>query len=48
MLLPHPKYAALGWVCVLNPDRTWPTVAGLLDAAYDFAARKHGNARRRR
>jgi hypothetical protein len=29
-------------------DRTWPTVACLLDAAYEVAVRKHGNARRRR
>ena len=48
VLLPHPEYGALGWVCVLNPDRTWSTVVGLLDRAYGFAARKHENARNRR
>jgi hypothetical protein len=48
VLLPHPEYGTLGWVCVLNPDRTWPTVVGLLDQAYGFAARKQENARNRR
>lgn len=48
VLLPHPEYAALGWVCVLNPDRTWPLVTGLLDRAHEFAARKYENARNRR
>lgn len=46
VLLPHPEYAQLGWVCVLNPDGTWPQVAGLLDQAYAFAVRKYGNRRR--
>ncbi len=48
VLLPHPEYAALGWVCVLNPDRTWPIVTGLLDQAHGFAVRKYVNARNRR
>ncbi|TCK20164.1 DUF6194 family protein [Pseudonocardia endophytica] len=48
VLLPHPTYASIGWVCVLNPDRTWPDVVGLLDEAYGFAARKYENARDRR
>jgi hypothetical protein len=48
VLLPHPEYGTLGLVCVLNPDRTWPIVVGLLDQAYGFAARKHENARNRR
>ena len=48
VLLPHPEYARLGWVCVLNPDRTWPTVTGLLESAYGFATRKYENARNRR
>jgi hypothetical protein len=47
VLMPHPVYAGYGWVCVLNPERTWPTVQTLLDDAHDFAVRKHSNAVRR-
>jgi hypothetical protein len=47
VVMPHPLYARLGWVCVLNPDRTWPTVRGLLDEAHAHAAR-HEAARRGR
>lgn len=39
VLLPHPVYGRLGWVCVLNPDRTWPTVRALIDEAHAHAAR---------
>lgn len=46
--MPHPVYAGYGWVCVLNPDRSWPTVEALLVEAYEFAVRKHDNAARRR
>jgi hypothetical protein len=48
VLMPHPVYADHGWVCVLNPERTWPEVETLLDDAHDFAVRKHDNAARRR
>lgn len=48
VLLPHPEYAALGWVCVLNPESTWPLVTELLAQAHAFAVRKYGNARDRR
>ncbi|WP_433783798.1 DUF6194 family protein [Actinomycetospora sp. CA-101289] len=48
VLVPHPVYAGYGWVCVLNPERTWPTVETLLADAHDFAVRKHDNAARRR
>jgi hypothetical protein len=48
VLLPHPVYGRQNWVCVLNPDRTWPTALRLLGDAHAFAARKHDNAARRR
>ena len=48
VLLPHPVYAGYHWVCVLNPERTWPAVRQLLAEAHAFAVRKHDNAARRR
>jgi Family of unknown function (DUF6194) len=48
VLLPHPVYGGQNWVCVLNPDRTWPTVQRLLAEAHAFAVRKHENTARRR
>ncbi|MEU6128045.1 DUF6194 family protein [Saccharopolyspora sp. NPDC047091] len=48
VLLPHPVYAGQHWLCVLNPDRTWPVVRGLLGEAHEFAVRKHANIARRR
>jgi hypothetical protein len=44
-LLPHPTYAAQGWVCVLNPSAaTFETLKPLLAEAYALAA---GRLRRR-
>ncbi|MCE0764401.1 DUF6194 family protein [Pseudonocardia kujensis] len=48
ILLPHPIYGGQNWVCVLNPDRTWPLAQQLLVEAHAFAVRKHNNAARRR
>jgi hypothetical protein len=48
VVMPHPVYAGYGWVCVLNPSHSWPTVTTLLADAHDFAVRQHGNAARRR
>ena len=48
IVMPHPVYASLYWVCVLNPGNTWPAVRGLLQHAYAFAVRKHANAAARR
>ncbi|MDN5916035.1 MAG: DUF6194 family protein [Pseudonocardia sp.] len=48
VVMPHPAYAGYGWVCVLNPDHSWPAVQTLLADAHDFAVRKHDNAARRR
>lgn len=38
VVMPHPVYGRQGWVCVLNPDASWPLVRGLVDAAHDRAA----------
>ena len=48
VVMPHPVYGGYHWVCVLNPDRTWPSVRDLLGEANAFAVRKHDNAARRR
>lgn len=48
VLLPHPIYGGQNWVCVLNPDRTWPLAQQLLAEAHAFAVRKYDNAARRR
>ncbi len=41
VLLPHPVYASMYWVSVLNPgEATWPTVEKLLDEAYAAAKKK--------
>jgi hypothetical protein len=47
VLFPHPVYGGLHWLCVLNPDRSWPVVRGLLTEAHAFALRKYENAARR-
>jgi hypothetical protein len=41
-LLPHPVYASMGWVCILNPSEgTFLTVVQpLLTEAYDLAVTK--------
>lgn len=48
VLVPHPVYGSQYWVCVLNPDTTWPTVAGMLERAHARAACKHAGASTRR
>jgi hypothetical protein len=47
VLQPHPIYGGQNWVCVLNPDRTWPIARQLLADAHAFAVRKYDNAARR-
>lgn len=40
-LMPHPVYAPLSWVCVLNPGpETFGAVRPLLEEAYRIAARR--------
>ncbi|GAB6940436.1 hypothetical protein JCM11754A_39630 [Isoptericola variabilis] len=49
VLLPHPVYGELGWVCVVNPaDRTTPQVLDLLREAHDDARRRYERRRRAR
>jgi hypothetical protein len=48
-VMPHPFYAPLHWVCVVNPGRqTRDLLAGLVERAYGEAARHYDNRRRRR
>ena len=45
-LLPHPFYATMSWVCVLNPSpATFQAVQPLLAEAYELAVSRHGKAR---
>lgn len=46
-LMPHPVYAAHGWVCVLNPSAaTFRTLEPLLAEAYADAVRRYDALRR--
>lgn len=46
VVLPHPVYGALGWICVVNPgERTTETVVRLLREAHE-AARARAARRR--
>ena len=48
-LLPHPFYAPLHWVCVVNPgDRTRARLGELLDLAHGLARRTYDNRKGRR
>jgi hypothetical protein len=49
VLLPHPIYAAQGWVSILNPaERTSMQLRSLLDEPYGLAARRYARATERR
>jgi hypothetical protein len=49
VLMPHPFYAPLHWVCVVDPaERVRKDLAALVDSAYALAARRYANRRRRR
>ena len=40
-LLPHPVYAWMGWVCVLNPSaQTFESMKPLIRESYMFAKEK--------
>jgi hypothetical protein len=41
-VMPHPIYAAMHWVCVLNPEGAWEKVKGLIGEAYGVAAGREG------
>lgn len=48
VVMPHPFYAPLHWVCVVNPrERTRTTLGELLQHAYEIAQRTYDNRRRR-
>ncbi len=48
VLLPHPFYAPMHWVCVVNPaDSTRSQLAHLIERAYALARRQYGNRHRR-
>lgn len=41
-ILPHPVYAYMSWICVLNPsEATFQAVRPLLAEAYDLGVRRH-------
>ena len=41
VILPHPVYAWMGWISVLNPsDKTADTLIPFINEAYDFAKEK--------
>lgn len=43
VFLPHPVYAPLSWICILNPGPdNWPRAQAFLREAYDLAAARHG------
>lgn len=41
-ILPHPVYAWMGWICVLNPSTlTFEQLKPLISEAYDYAKQKY-------
>lgn len=45
--LPHPIYAPMGWICILDPsEENWPRAQAYAREAHALAAERH--ARRRR
>ena len=41
-LLPHPVYAWMGWICVLNPTaRTFESLKPYVEDAYEYAKEKY-------
>jgi hypothetical protein len=48
LVMPHPFYAPLHWVCVVNPrERTGTALGDLLERGYRIALRAYENRRRR-
>ena len=46
VLMPHPVYGWMNWVCMLNPTETeFERLKGLIDEAYGLAV--HKGARRK-
>lgn len=41
-IIPHPVYAWMGWLCVLNPsNKTFGKLKPLIDEAYEYAKEKY-------
>ena len=46
LIMPHPVYGKMHWVCVLNPDQeTFQTVRQLLAEAYDKFVQKYSRVK---
>lgn len=42
VIMPHPVYASMSWICVLNPsDATFESVRPLLAEAFDLAIERY-------
>jgi hypothetical protein len=47
VVLPHPFYAPMHWVCIVNPgEQTRSQLAHMLGTAHDLAKRQYDNRRR--
>lgn len=45
-ILPHPVYAWMGWICVLNPsEKTFEEFKLLIQESYEFAKEKYSKRR---
>lgn len=41
VIMPHPVYAWMGWICVLNPSKeTFGQLKPLIQESYEFAQEK--------
>ena len=46
-IIPHPVYAWMGWVCVLNPsDETFEDFKEMIQESYEFAKEKFTNRKK--
>jgi hypothetical protein len=44
IILPHPVYGWMGWICVLNPsEKTFETCKNFIENAYDKAVKATRN-----
>ncbi len=46
-IIPHPVYAWMGWICVLNPsEKTFEELKPLISEAYEYAKEKYSKRKR--
>lgn len=46
-VLPHPVYAWMGWICIMNPTKeTFEELKPLIEEAYEFAKEKYKKRKR--